>query len=159
MTAYDHYLRSLSRTDDFTREAVDEMLDGCLQAISLDPSFAPAYALAARAYIQKLIQGWNVDEAKERREVLELVEAGLRADRAHRLSPRDSRNYAIFQAFPKLTLRTLFSCFPFNGSADLVSATAAASVVDAGGRRAWPRRGHDLCRLRFLRCWLGRGQP
>ena len=57
------------------------MLEGCLHAVSLDPSLAPAYALAARAYIQRLTQGWMVDEAKEYAEVLDLVERGLRADR------------------------------------------------------------------------------
>ena len=160
LNAYDHYLRSLALTNAFTREAAEEMLEGCLHAISLDPSFAPAYALAARAYVQRLTQGWIVDEPKEYAEVLDLVERGLRADRldpfmlgtagqcfawferdlskgiayideaisinpnfahgfmqsglvrirmgeariaidhlerARRLSPRDSRNYAIFQ--------------------------------------------------------------
>lgn len=158
--AYDHYLRSLALTNGFTREAAGQMLEGCLLAISLDPSFAPAYALAARAYVQRLSQGWIVDEPKEYAEVLDLVDRGLRADRldpfmlgtaghcfawferdlskgiayideaisinpnfahgfmqsglvrtrmgeagmaihhlerARRLSPRDSRNYAIFQ--------------------------------------------------------------
>ena len=42
------------------------MLINCLQAIELDPTFAPAYALAARAYIQRQTQGWVVDEQKER---------------------------------------------------------------------------------------------
>ena len=81
LNAYDHYLRSLALTNAFTREAAEEMLEGCLRAISLDPSFAPAYALAARAYVQRLIQGWIVDEPKEYAEVLDLVERGLRADR------------------------------------------------------------------------------
>ena len=57
------------------------MLNNCLQAITLDPTFAPAYALAARTYIQRYIQGWVVDEPGERAEVLDLVERGLRADR------------------------------------------------------------------------------
>ncbi|TAJ36393.1 MAG: adenylate/guanylate cyclase domain-containing protein [Reyranella sp.] len=81
LNAYDHYLRSLTFTHAFTREAAQEMLEGCLHAISLDPSLAPAYALAARAYIQRLTQGWIVDEATEFAEVLDLVERGLRADR------------------------------------------------------------------------------
>jgi TolB-like protein/class 3 adenylate cyclase len=160
LNAYDHYLRSLALTNAFTREAAQGMLEGCLHAISLDASFAPAYALAARAYVQRLTQGWIVDEPKEYAEVIDLVERGLRADRldpfmlgtagqcfawferdlskgiayideaisinpnfahgfmqsglvrirmgeariaidhlerARRLSPRDSRNYAIFQ--------------------------------------------------------------
>lgn len=81
MGAYDFYLRSLALTDTFTRKAVDAMLDACRRAISLDPSFAPAYALGARTYIQRLVQGWLVDERKEAAEALGLVEAGLGADR------------------------------------------------------------------------------
>jgi adenylate cyclase len=79
--AYEHYLRSLALTNVFTRESVQAMLEGCLRAISLDPSFAPSYALAARAYVQRFTQGWIVDLAKESAEVLDLVERGLRADR------------------------------------------------------------------------------
>ncbi len=81
LSAYDCYLRSLALTDAFTRESVQKMLDGCIEAISLDPSLAPAYALAARAYLQKLVQGWIVNEQRERDDVVELVERGLRADR------------------------------------------------------------------------------
>ena len=161
MGAYDFYLRSLALTDTFTRESVDAMLHACLRAIALDPSFAPAHALASRAYIQRLTQGWTVDGAREAAEVLDIVGRGLAADRrdplmlataghcfawfahdlakgiayidesiaitpnfvpallpsgvvrvragqtrsaiehldrARRLSPRDSRSYAIFQA-------------------------------------------------------------
>ncbi|MET3844589.1 winged helix-turn-helix domain-containing tetratricopeptide repeat protein [Bradyrhizobium sp. OAE829] len=79
--AYDYYLRALALTDAFTRDAVQVMLSNCVQAITLDPTFAPAYALAARTYIQTYTQGWTVDEARERAEVLDLVERGLRADR------------------------------------------------------------------------------
>ena len=81
LDAYDHYLRSLTLTDLFTREAVQGTLDGCLRAIALDPTFAPAYALAGRACIQRLVQGYSIDEAKERAQALALVERGLRADR------------------------------------------------------------------------------
>ena len=164
MGAYDFYLRSLAQTDTFTPSSVDTMLQACRRAIALDPSFAPAYALAARTYIQRLIQGWIAEEEEKKKQVAEalaLVEAGLGADRrdplmlatagqcfawfehdlakgiayideaieiapnlvhallpsgvvrvragqtrtaiehldrARRLSPRDSRNYAIYQA-------------------------------------------------------------
>ena len=79
--AYEYYLRAQAVTNAFTRDAVQAMLDNCLQAITLDPTFAPAYALAARAYIQRHTQGWIVDEPKEYAEALDLVERGLRADR------------------------------------------------------------------------------
>jgi TolB-like protein len=79
--AYDYYLRALALTDAFTRDAVQAMLNNSLQAIALDPTFAPAYALAARTYIQTYSQGWTVDESRECAEALDLVERGLRADR------------------------------------------------------------------------------
>ena len=81
LSAYDYYLRALALTDVFTRDAVQAMQNNCLQAIALDPTFAPAYALAARSYIQTYTQGWTVDESRECAEVLDLVERGLRADR------------------------------------------------------------------------------
>ncbi|MFO1161822.1 MAG: adenylate/guanylate cyclase domain-containing protein [Reyranellaceae bacterium] len=81
LNAYDYYLRGLSLTNSFTREAVQSMLDTCLHAIALDPGHAPSYALAARAYIQRHSQGWMVDEPREFAEALNLVERGLRADR------------------------------------------------------------------------------
>jgi TolB-like protein len=79
--AYDYYLRALALTDTFTHDSIQAMRNNCLQAIALDPTFAPAYALAARTYIQTHTQGWTVDEPRERAEVLDLVERGLRADR------------------------------------------------------------------------------
>jgi TolB-like protein/class 3 adenylate cyclase/tetratricopeptide (TPR) repeat protein len=79
--AYDCYLRALALTNAFTREAAEGMLKYSLQAIALDPLFAPPYALAARSYVQRTSQSWIVDLERERLEVLDLVERGLRADR------------------------------------------------------------------------------
>jgi TolB-like protein len=79
--AHDYYLRALALTNAFTRDSIQAMLNNCLQAITLDPTFAPAYALAARAYIQTYTQGWTIDESRECAEALDLVERGLRADR------------------------------------------------------------------------------
>lgn len=81
MAAYDHVLKSAALTDGLTRESFQRMLDSCLRAIALDPSLTPAYAPAARAHIQRLVQGWTMDSAKEFAEVIDLVERGLRTDR------------------------------------------------------------------------------
>jgi TolB-like protein/class 3 adenylate cyclase len=104
--AYDCYLRALALTNAYTREAADGMLRYSLQAIGLDPVFAPPYALAARAYIQRLGRGWIEDLARERAEVLDLVERGLRADR------RDA-----------MMLSTAGQCYAFFGR-DLVKGIA-----------------------------------
>ncbi|SEP24382.1 adenylate cyclase [Rhodospirillales bacterium URHD0017] len=79
--AYDHYLRALALFNSFTQTSVEGMLRHTRRAISLDPLFAPAYMIAARAHIQRLIQGWVVDLQRERTETLDLVERGLQADR------------------------------------------------------------------------------
>jgi TolB-like protein len=96
MGAYEHYLRSLALAETHTAEATETMLAGCRQAIALDPSFSPAYALAARSYIQRLIQGRMTDLSRERAEALDLVEGGLRADR-----------------FDQMVLATAGLCFAF----------------------------------------------
>jgi adenylate cyclase len=83
--AYDHFLRGLAETNGFTRESTDAMLASCLKSLAIDPSFAPAYMLAVRAYIQRLTQGWIVDATKEAAEALELIARGLAADRSDAL--------------------------------------------------------------------------
>ena len=77
--AYDHYLRALAETDTFTAESIRAMRDHAVRAIELDPSFAPAYAIAARSYLQRLLRYGPSDQ--DRAEALDLVERGLRADR------------------------------------------------------------------------------
>ena len=53
LNAYDHYLRSLALTNAFTREAAEEMLEGCLHTISLDPSFAPSLCTGGASLCSK----------------------------------------------------------------------------------------------------------
>ena len=80
-SAYESYLHALIHLDVAAREATEAMLAQAHEAIALDPNFAPAYMLAARAYIMRKVQGYMADEAREAAEVLALVERGLRADR------------------------------------------------------------------------------
>jgi adenylate cyclase len=77
--AYDHYLRALAETDSFTAESIQAMHDHALHAIKLDPMFAPAYAIAARSYLQRLLRYGPSDQ--DSAEALDLIERGLRADR------------------------------------------------------------------------------
>ncbi len=77
--AYDHYLRALAETDAFTDQSIQAMHDHALLAIGQDPLFAPAYAIAARSYIQRLFRHGPSD--KDTAEALDLVDRGLRADR------------------------------------------------------------------------------
>ena len=81
MGAYDHYLRALSTTNGFTPQAVDASLAAALQAIATDPSFAPAYIFAARAHIQRFVQGWADDDTANGAAALDFIERGLKVDR------------------------------------------------------------------------------
>jgi adenylate cyclase len=81
MDAYDQYLRGLANADTFTRRSIQTTLDHCLRAIELDSSFAPAFALAANAYLQRKVQGWVENPADDAAQALDIVERGLFADR------------------------------------------------------------------------------
>ncbi len=87
--AYDHYLHAMSHLDIPTHEATNALLTRCLLAIELDPKFAPAYALAARAYVMRKAQGFADNPMRDSKEVLSLVERGLKAD------PKDATMLAV----------------------------------------------------------------
>jgi|RhiMetdeSRZDD1v2_1073273.scaffolds.fasta_scaffold41693_5 TolB-like protein len=53
LDAYDHYLRGLSATHQWTKDAVAEALTHFRQATELDPKFAAGYGWAARCYSQR----------------------------------------------------------------------------------------------------------
>ena len=75
--------RALFNTYQFTREGNAEALGLTKVAISLDPAFALAYALAASSFVQRKAFGWIVDAASER------VEARQAAERATQLDKDD----------------------------------------------------------------------
>ena len=81
LKAYDYYLRALFVTRQFTREGNDEALRLTKIAISLDPSFALAYALAANNFGQRKAFGWVVDAAQERVEARRLAERAIQLDK------------------------------------------------------------------------------
>jgi len=58
LDAYDCYLRGLASVHQNTREVIDDALRLFRLAISLDPEFAAAYAMAAGCYILYLSNGW-----------------------------------------------------------------------------------------------------
>jgi TolB-like protein len=58
LDSYDCYLRGLARVHQNTKEVIDEALQLFRLAISLDPEFAAAYAMAAGCYILLLANGW-----------------------------------------------------------------------------------------------------
>jgi len=65
LQAYDYYLRGLAGFYRITRPGNDEALFNLYRAIDLDPSFATAYGLAARVYVQRNSGGWIDDYSRE----------------------------------------------------------------------------------------------
>ncbi len=61
LDAYDIYLRGLSAVHRWTEEANNEAMGYFLRATELDPGFASAYGMAARAYSQRKFGGWIED--------------------------------------------------------------------------------------------------
>jgi TolB-like protein len=97
LDAYDHYLRAcgMANLHQMTnREAADDALRLLRRAIELDPTFAPAYGLAALCIAQRRARGWMTDRTRES------AEAARLARRAVELS----RNDAAVLASVALTL-------------------------------------------------------
>ena len=65
LNAYDYYLRGTANVLSGTRQAVDEALSLFEQAMTLDPDFASAYAMAAWCYFWRKVNGWMTDPPRE----------------------------------------------------------------------------------------------
>jgi adenylate cyclase len=81
LQAYDYYLRALSITYQFTREGNAEALRLTKIAISLDPEFALAYALASNNFVQRKAFGWTADAATERAESRQFAERAIHLEK------------------------------------------------------------------------------
>jgi tetratricopeptide (TPR) repeat protein len=84
LDAYDFYLRALQLEYEFTKESLDEAICCLGQAAAIDPSFAPAMALAAFCYAERAFQAWAKDYEAEVSEALRL------ANRAVELDPQNA---------------------------------------------------------------------
>jgi TolB-like protein len=72
LDAYDYYLRGMAGLHLWTKESNKDALAHFYRAIELDPSFASAYAMAARCYSQRLTSGWMTDRPQETTETVRL---------------------------------------------------------------------------------------
>jgi TolB-like protein/class 3 adenylate cyclase len=79
--AYDYYLRAQFSLYQLTREGNAEAHRLAKIAISLDPSYALAYAFAANTLGQRKAFGWTVDAAQDRVETRQLAEKALQLDK------------------------------------------------------------------------------
>src|SRR5262249_10912005 len=73
LDAYDSYLRGLAKWQERSREANEEALRLFYRAIELDPASPAPYAMAARCYNTRKVQGWVQDKEKEAAEARRLA--------------------------------------------------------------------------------------
>jgi adenylate cyclase len=79
--AYDYYLRAQFSLYRNTREGNAEALRLAKIAISLDPTYALAFAFATNVYGQRKAFGWVVDAAQERSETRRFAEQAIQLDK------------------------------------------------------------------------------
>jgi TolB-like protein/Tfp pilus assembly protein PilF len=73
LDAYDLMLRAQQLESEFTDDSLAAALRCLNQALAIDPSYAPAMALAAYCYGERRIQGWTKDPSAEDAEGLRLA--------------------------------------------------------------------------------------
>jgi TolB-like protein len=73
LDAYDLLLRAQQREYEFTTESLAEALRLLKQSLVIDPSYAPAMALAAYCHALRRIQGWTQDPEAEVKDGLYLA--------------------------------------------------------------------------------------
>jgi tetratricopeptide (TPR) repeat protein len=77
LNAYDHLLRAQQFEYEFTEKSVEKALHHLKQAIEIDPTYAPAMALAAYCYGERRFQGWTKEIESETAEGLRLMSRAL----------------------------------------------------------------------------------
>ena len=77
LDAYDLYLRALPHVYAMHPDDNSRALEFLIQAIELDPEFAPALAFAAWCYEQRLTRGWNTVREDDSAHALALARAAL----------------------------------------------------------------------------------
>jgi adenylate cyclase len=77
LDAYDLYLRALPHVYAMHPDDNSRALEFLIQAIELDPEFAPAMAFAAWCYEQRLTRGWNTVCEDDYSKALEFARAAL----------------------------------------------------------------------------------
>ena len=65
LDAYDHFLRGIASLHTWTSEGNQQALSHFYRAIELDPQYAAAYGMTARAYVQRNSGGWMIERTRE----------------------------------------------------------------------------------------------
>jgi TolB-like protein/DNA-binding winged helix-turn-helix (wHTH) protein len=77
LDAFDLFLRAQQLADEFTGESLAAALHQLEQALTIDPTYAAAMALAAYCRAQRVSQGWTQDLEAEAKEGLRLVSRAI----------------------------------------------------------------------------------
>jgi TolB-like protein/Flp pilus assembly protein TadD len=77
LNAYDHLLRAQQLEYEFTEQSLDKALGHLRQALEIDPTYAPAMALAAYCYGEIRFQGWTKDVEGETAQGLQYMSRAL----------------------------------------------------------------------------------
>jgi adenylate cyclase len=77
-TAYDCFLRGMSRYYSASREENDATMRLLRGAIASDPDFAPPYGLAAACCVHRVAQGWSEDSRGDRQLGIEMARTAAR---------------------------------------------------------------------------------
>jgi TolB-like protein len=83
LDAYDLLLRAQQLEYEFTPDSLAAAIENVKRALAIDPSYAPAMALGAYCYIERLQQGWAQNITEER------IEAACLAARAAEFAKGD----------------------------------------------------------------------
>jgi TolB-like protein/Tfp pilus assembly protein PilF len=81
LTAYDLYLRALAQSYCYTEEGLAEAVVLARQALTIDPSYAPAAAMVGLCRVLQRIQGWGALSEEDIREACRLARQALEAAR------------------------------------------------------------------------------
>ncbi len=73
LEAYDCFLRAMADLHKWDRPANEEALSNLYRATDLDPKFAAAYGLAARAFVQRRACAWVIDRKSDIAEATRLA--------------------------------------------------------------------------------------
>ena len=99
LDAYDLLLRAQQLEYEFTEQSLAAAIECLNRALKIDPSYAPAMALAAYCYAERRYQGWGKDSAAE-------VEEGRRLDARALELGKDDGNVLWMVAFATWHLDT-----------------------------------------------------
>jgi len=127
LTAYDFYLRALAQSYRFTEEGFAEAVALARQALSIDPSNAPAAALVGFCRGLQRLQGWGALSADDVVEACHLARQAIEAE-------RDDANTIGLAAWPLFVLA---------GEAAIAAAALdRALALNPNAALAWLARGN-----------------